>query len=114
MGIDGESSNSGVFAGTAGASAQRQHDRPKTAREKRIREAHPRVGGILLALSDDPQSTKAWATGARGEEQLGRRLDGLAERGVRVLHDRRIPGTRANIDHIAVSSSGVFVIDAKR
>ena len=31
-----------------------------------------------------------------------------------MLHDRRIPRTRANIDHIAVSSAGVFVIDAKR
>jgi hypothetical protein len=31
-----------------------------------------------------------------------------------VLHDRRIPGSRANIDHIAVAPSGVFVIDAKR
>lgn len=30
-----------------------------------------------------------------------------------VLHDRRIPGTRANIDHIAVTPSGVWVIDAK-
>jgi hypothetical protein len=31
-----------------------------------------------------------------------------------VLHDRRIPGTRANIDHIVVTGSGVWVIDAKR
>ncbi|UFN46782.1 NERD domain-containing protein [Nocardioides okcheonensis] len=31
-----------------------------------------------------------------------------------VLHDRRMPGTRANIDHIAVTPSGVFVIDPKR
>lgn len=31
-----------------------------------------------------------------------------------VLHDRRIPHSRANIDHIAVAPSGVFVIDAKR
>lgn len=31
-----------------------------------------------------------------------------------VLHDRRIPGTRANIDHIAVTrSGGVWAIDAK-
>lgn len=30
-----------------------------------------------------------------------------------VLHDRRIPGTRANIDHIAVTRSGVYAIDAK-
>jgi hypothetical protein len=30
------------------------------------------------------------------------------------LHDRRIPGSRANIDHIAVAPSGVWVIDTKR
>jgi hypothetical protein len=31
-----------------------------------------------------------------------------------VLHDRRTPGSRANIDHIVVSAGQVFVIDAKR
>ena len=31
-----------------------------------------------------------------------------------MLHDRRILRTKANIDHIAVSAAGVFVIDAKR
>lgn len=31
-----------------------------------------------------------------------------------LLNDRRIPGSRANIDHIAVSPSGIWVIDAKR
>ncbi len=31
-----------------------------------------------------------------------------------VLHDRRIPRTRTNIDHIVVGPSGVFVIDAKK
>lgn len=30
------------------------------------------------------------------------------------LHGRRIPGTRANIDHIVVMAAGVFVVDAKR
>ena len=29
------------------------------------------------------------------------------------LHDRRVPGTRGNIDHIVVGPAGVFVIDAK-
>ncbi|HEY2644235.1 MAG TPA: nuclease-related domain-containing protein [Galbitalea sp.] len=103
-----------IVAGTAGGSAKREFERRRDAREARVRKAHPRVGGLLLALVDDPQSTKAWAVGAAGEERLGRRLDALVERGVRVLHDRRIPRTRANIDHIAVSPSGVFVIDAKR
>ena len=30
-----------------------------------------------------------------------------------LLHDRRIPGSRANIDHIAIGPGGVTVIDAK-
>ena len=103
-----------VFAGVAGASAQREYERRKNKRETRIREAHPRMGGFILALSDDPQSTKAWATGAQGEERLGRQLDSLVGAGVHVLHDRRIPPTKANIDHIVVCASGVFVIDAKK
>lgn len=103
-----------IVAGSAGASAQREYERRKAKREERVRTAHPKIGGFLLAVSDEPQSTTAWATGARGEELLGKRLDGLAGHGVRVLHDRRIPRTKANIDHIAVSPAGVFVIDAKR
>ena len=103
-----------VVAGSAGASAQREYERRKAKREERIRTAHPKLGGLILAVSDEPQSTTAWATGARGEELLGKRLDGLAGHGVRVLHDRRILRTKANIDHIAVSAAGVFVIDAKR
>jgi hypothetical protein len=86
----------------------------KATREARIRTAHPRIGGLVLALSDDPQSTTAWAVGAQGEELLAKRLDGLADQGVLTLHDPRIPGTRADIDHIAISGSGVYVIDAKR
>jgi hypothetical protein len=30
-----------------------------------------------------------------------------------MLHDRRVPGTRGNIDHIAIAPAGGFVIDAK-
>ena len=48
-----------VFVGVAGGSAQREYERRKDRRESRIREAHPRIGGLILALSDDPQSTKA-------------------------------------------------------
>lgn len=103
-----------VHPGTAGASARREHDRRAAKREARIRAAHPRLGGFILAVSAEPQSTTAWARGALGEERLGRRLDQLRDRGVLMLHDRRVPGGRANLDHIAVSAAGVFVIDAKR
>jgi hypothetical protein len=102
-----------VEAGVAGASARREYERRVARREQRIRAAHPLLSGLVLALTDEPQSTTAWARGARGEELVANRLDGLAPRGVLVLHDRRIPRTRANIDHIAVGAAGVFVIDAK-
>jgi len=100
--------------GTPGASARDQFERRRDARERRIRDKHPRIGGLIHALSNDPQSTKAWETGALGEERLGSRLNELASPTLRLLHDRRIPGGKANIDHLAVTSNGVYVIDAKR
>ena len=30
-----------------------------------------------------------------------------------LLHDRRVPHTKGNIDHILVSPAGIFVVDAK-
>lgn len=98
----------------AGSSARREHERRVAKREQRIRSKHPRLGGLILALSDEPQSTKAWATGAVGEERLGRRLDATAGPLVRVLHDRGIRRSRANLDHLVVCANGVFVVDAKR
>lgn len=103
-----------VDAGVPGASARRESARRKTNRDERIRAKHPKLGGLILALSDEPQSTKAWDTGAVGEERLGTRLNEFASDNLRVLHDRLVPGTRANIDHLAVTPSGVFVIDAKK
>lgn len=99
--------------GLAGASARREYERRRDDREQRIRTSHPKLGGLILALTDDPQSTKAWERGAVGEELLARRLADLPDT-FRVLHDRRIRGTRANIDHIAIGPAGVWVIDAKR
>lgn len=98
----------------AGSSARREYERRKANDEAKIREKWGRLGGIAVALSDEKQSTKAWQQGAIGEEKLGARLDGLVADGCVVLHDRRIPGTRANIDHIVIAPSGIWVIDAKR
>ncbi|MGI8666004.1 MAG: nuclease-related domain-containing protein [Jatrophihabitans sp.] len=103
-----------VEVGVAGASARREHQRRVAKREASVRTRHPMLGGLLLAVTDEPQSTRAWDVGARGEEQLAKRLNDLVEQGVLVLHDRRIRGTKANIDHIVIGAAGVFVIDAKR
>lgn len=66
----------------------------------------------ILALSDDPQSTRAWQSGATGERRLGEKLAGLGDT-VIALHDRRVPRSRANIDHVVVGPAGVYVVDAK-
>jgi Nuclease-related domain len=99
--------------GRAGGSAAQEWQRRHDKRERRVRERYGRLGGLVLALSDDPQSTSAWACGANGESALGKLLNPLRKEGMAVLHDRRIPGSRANIDHIVIAPAGVFVIDAK-
>jgi nuclease-like protein len=102
-----------VDAGSAGGSAAREYERRVGRREKRVKERFgQRIGGVILALSDEPQSTRAWARGSDGERELADALGDV--KGIRVLHDRRVPGMRANIDHIAIAPGGVFVIDAKR
>jgi hypothetical protein len=100
-------------AGLAGGSAQAEFERRRARREARVREAHPRLGGLILALSDDPQSTRAWQSGATGERRLGEKLASLGET-VIALHDRRVPRSRANIDHVVIGPAGVYVVDAKR
>src|SRR4051794_39616386 len=47
----------------------------------------------------------------RGGEKVAAGLETVA--GLKVLNDRRVPGTRGNIDHIVVAPAGVFVVDAK-
>jgi hypothetical protein len=103
-----------VDPGTAGGSPRREYQRRQAKREDHIRSKHPKLGGLILALGEDPQPTTAWDAGALGEERLGHRLNELASDTLRVLHDRRSPGSRANIDHLAVTPTGVYVIDAER
>lgn len=99
--------------GTPGGSARREYERRRAKREAAIRERHPRLGGLMLRLQDAPANETSWDTGAAGEEALGARLAKTCP-DVIVLHDRLLPGTRTNIDHLAIAPSGVFVIDAKR
>jgi Nuclease-related domain len=101
-----------IESGVAGRSALRESERRATKREAKVKGRWgQRLGGVMLAVADEPQSTRAWATGARGEAKLAASLAEVP--GVSVLHDRRAPGTRGNIDHLVVAPAGVFVVDAK-
>lgn len=101
-----------VNVGVAGASARREYERRRAMRDSRIDERFGRLGKVVRAVTSEPQSTRAWAIGAKGEEKLAAALAGIE--GLRALHDRRVPGIRGNIDHIVVAPGGVFVVDAKR
>src|SRR5258708_5318836 len=92
---------------TASASAQREGERRYENRDQRTRDRHRFTGGLRMALTEAPRHETSWATGAQGERRIASLLDKLAEDGcVRVVHDRRIPGSSANIDHVAVAPSG--------
>lgn len=60
------------------------------------------------------QRAQSFHQGAAGESRTAQLLGPLSAYGFHLLHDRRWPGTtNANIDHLAVGPSGVFVIDTK-
>jgi hypothetical protein len=118
--------------GEAGASARREYER-RSAREQRRKDAavaadrawreeavrnRPVLGRIASAMTPkvvagpESQSTAAWKVGAEGEQAVATVLAQCPS--TVVLHDRRVPGSKANVDHIAVAPTGVYVIDAKR
>jgi hypothetical protein len=100
---------------SAGASASSEYERRRAARERVLRERHPRIGRLLIALGQAPAHERAWQRGAEGEERAAARLEQLLSgTGVVLLHDRQMPGSRANIDHLAVGPGGITVIDTKR
>lgn len=102
-----------VDKGVADHSARAEYERRAAMREAAIadRWGTGLVSKVVRAVSLEPQSTRAWAIGAAGEEKLAAELDKVA--GLRMLHDRRVPGTQGNIDHIVIAPAGVFVVDAK-
>ena len=110
--VEAAASEPSLDRGEAGGSAAEEWRRRHARRETAIRDRHGRLSGVVLALSTDPQFTSAWAQGANGERALGKLLDPLRKEGIAVLHDRRIAGSRANMDHIVVAPAGVVVIDA--
>lgn len=106
-------------AGRAGESALREYERRAAAREQRVRTQHPRLGGLILALAAEPSHQRAWATGGSGERAVAAKLEALDDPRLRLRHDRKMRKddgrlSKANIDHLVVSPSGVWVIDAKQ
>jgi hypothetical protein len=99
------------YRGIPGASAQGEHDRLVAERWAYIQQTHRLMGGLVFATTPPPQAEQAWAQGAWGERALAQAF--ARTPWVIVLHDRRVAGTRGNIDHIVIGPAGLFVVDTK-
>jgi hypothetical protein len=57
---------------------------------------------------------RAWQRGAKGERHTARLLDRLGRDGYVSFHDLALPDSPANLDHLVLGPSGLFVIDSKQ
>jgi hypothetical protein len=60
------------------------------------------------------EQTRTWQRGAEGERRTARLLDRLTHDGYVVFHDLAVPDSTANVDHLVIGPTGVFVIDSKQ
>src|SRR6266508_1185994 len=60
------------------------------------------------------EQARTWQRGAHGERRTARLLDRLTRDGYVVFHDLAVPDSPANVDHLAIGPTGVFVIDSKQ
>ena len=83
----------------------------------------PRAGLVGLAVAAlvgwrlrfrPSEQARTWQRGAHGERHTARLLDRLTRDGYVVFHDLAVPGSPANLDHLVIGPSGVFVIDSKQ
>jgi hypothetical protein len=83
----------------------------------------PRAGLLGLAVAAlfgwrlrfrPSEQARTWQRGAHGERRTARLLDRLHRDGFMVFHDLAVPGSPANVDHLVIGPSGVFVIDSKQ
>jgi hypothetical protein len=104
-----------IEIGVGGISAEKEYARRKSKHERQIvaKWGTGRIGRFAKFMSDEPQSTQAWAKGAEGERRLARRLTNDLGDAAVVLHDRQVPKTRGNIDHLVIAPSGIWIVDAK-
>jgi len=102
-----------VAGASARARGERLHLDEDNRRRRRV-ERRPVLGRLANAIDGPNNAGAAYLKGAVGEEKFGAALDAMTSHGLFVLHDRRRPRTAANIDHLVIAPSGVWVVDAKR
>jgi len=102
-----------IDAGVAGASAAEEGARRK---DKRVDDIRRRYGDYAADVAEEMAArdvASSWGKGSSGESRLASFVTREVGDSTIALHDRLIPGTRGNIDHIFVAATGVWVVDAK-
>lgn len=66
--------------------------------------------GTAVWWSRKPSGAASWLQGAQAEERTAKVMEPLTRLGWWVGHDRSIPRSRANLDHIAIHPSGRFLV----
>lgn len=71
------------------------------------------IGGSAALREAQSRRDPRWMKGAAGEYLMDQTLHSRLSKDSVILTDRRIPGTKINIDHVVVAGSGVWIIDSK-
>lgn len=107
----GAAARSGASLVTAGSLLWAAARWSGTAREAALGVASAAVlAALVLRPERDPER---WLRGSAGEAATARLLAGLPGSRWAVMHDLEVPGSRANIDHLVIGPTGVWVIDTK-
>jgi hypothetical protein len=102
-----------VVSGEAGVSAATEGERRAARKVEEVRRKYGDHAAEVAREMAGRDAAASWGKGAEGESWLASYIaDEVGDRTI-ALHDRLIPGTRGNIDHIFVTSSGIWVVDAK-
>jgi hypothetical protein len=83
---------------------------------------NPIVAGVVIVatglafvkiVAELPNDVIRWERGAKGERATAEYLTTVEDAGFISFHNRWVAGLRGDVDHIAVGSTGVFVIETK-
>jgi Nuclease-related domain len=100
-------------SGAAGASAAAEAARRAERKVDEVRRKHGDHAAEVARQMAERDAAATWGKGSNGESRLANYIAREVGDRLIALHDRLIPGTRGNIDHIFVSPTGVWVVDAK-
>ena len=64
-------------------------------------------------MDDKLRESRMWRRGYEGERVVGELLEDSLSDKYHVFNDVKFPGRKANLDHIVIGPSGIFVLDTK-